>query len=104
MANSVVNMVMSGLGTAQASVSNAGSYDIIGSLTLPGISKGDPSNSQVVTVVKQNGTTMYTGLPGAEGFQLILQCAAADIIAVQLSSAAAVDQGINVIKAVVSIG
>lgn len=104
MAQLASQMVMSGLGSFSQSVPMAGEYDVIGSLTLPGIGKGDSANSQVVAVVKQNGTTMYTGLAGAEGFQLVLNCAASDIILVQLSSAAAVDQGINVVKCTVAIG
>jgi len=98
------NMVMSGLGTMTTGVSQAGEYDVIGSLSLPGINKGDPANSQCVAVVNQNGTTMYTGLAGAEGFQLVLNCAANDSISVTLSSSAPVDQGINVIKCTVAIG
>jgi len=105
MANSSIQMVISGLGTNVASVQAAGTYGIIVSLTLPGISKGDPSNSQAVTVVKQNSTTIYTGLAGAEGLTLTgLSAAAGDTFSVILSSAAAVDQGNNVIKGVVAIG
>jgi len=97
-------MVMSGLGSFSDSVQTAGTYQVQGSLTLPGISKGDVANSQVVTVVQQNGSTRYTGLAGAEGFNITLVCAAGDVIGIILSSSAAVDQGINVVKATIAIG
>lgn len=97
-------MTISGLTSAQTSVPLAGLCQIICSLSLPMISKGSSANSQVVTVIKQNGSTMYTSSAGAEGFQISLSCAANDVISVTLSSAAAVDQSLNVIKANVSIG
>jgi len=97
-------MVLNGLGTQQQSVGAAGTYDCIISLNLPTISKGDPASSQVVTVIKQNGSTIYTGLAGAEGTMITVVCAAGDIIAVQLSSAAAVDQGLNAVRGIVAIG
>lgn len=97
-------MVMSDLSVASQSVQSAGTYDIIGSLSLPGISKGDAANSQVVAVVKQNGSTKYTGSAGAAGFQITLVLAAGDVIEVDLTSGAAVDQGLNKVKCIVAIG
>lgn len=105
MANSAIHMVISGLGTTVASVQDTGTYDIIGSLSLPAINKGDTANSQVVTVVKQNATTLFTGSAGSAGFMLTgLAAAAGDTFSVILSSSTAVDQGLNVIKATVAIG
>lgn len=105
MANSSGQMLLSGLMTATTSVNAAGTYDIIGSLTLPGITKGSTANSQVVATIKQNGSTIFTGQAGAEGFMITgLTCAAGDTISVQLSSGAAVDQGLNLIKCTVAIG
>jgi hypothetical protein len=104
MAQVGINMVFTGLGSVSGSVPQAGTYMVIGRLDLPTVSKGDIANSQVVTTVSQNGTLMYTGLPGAEGFDLTLVCAAGDIILINTSSSAAVDQGANVFKVKVSIG
>lgn len=104
MAQLATQMILSGLGTMQSNVSQAGTYLLTCTLSLPAINKGDSANSQVVTVVKQNGSTIYTGLAGSEGFQINLACAAGDIIAVQTTSSAAVDQNTNVIKAQVAIG
>jgi hypothetical protein len=98
-------MVLSGLGTFTTSVEVTGLYDISGSLSLPEISKGDPASSQVVSTIKKNGSTIFTSSAGAAGFQIKnYPFTAADTVTVQLTSAAAVDQGINVIKCTVAIG
>lgn len=98
-------MVLCALGTFTTSVQAAGLYDIIGSLTLPGITNGAPANSQVVAAISLNSSLLFTGQAGAKGFEIVgVNCAAGDIIQVQLSSAAPVDQGVNVIKCTVAIG
>ncbi len=105
MANSNRQMVLCVLGTSTIGISDAGSYDIIGKLSLPGISKGDPSNSQVVTVVSKNGSPILTSDAGAAGFLLRgVVLASGDTISVGMSSAANVDLGKNVVKCVVAIG
>jgi len=104
MATQGINMVFTGLGSFSGSVPVAGTYQVIGRLDLPTVSKGNIANSQVVTTVSQNGTLMYTGLAGAEGFDLTLVCAAGDVIQVTTSSSAAVDQGANAFRVNVSIG
>ena len=104
MANSSVQMVIEGLNSMQTSVPNAGKYLVTCKMNLPTLSKGDPANSQVVAVVSQQGSPVYTSVAGTEGFQISLNCAADDVILVSLSSAAAIDQGLNVIKTVVAIG
>lgn len=105
MANSSRQMVLCVLGSSTIGISDAGSYDIIGKLSLPGISKGDASNSQVVTVVSKNGSPILTSGAGAAGFLLRgIVLAAGDTISVAMSSAASVDSGKNIVKCVVAIG
>jgi hypothetical protein len=80
-----------------------------GTLSLPTIGEGTPTDSQVVVTITQTPsgggpTTIYTGMAGAEGFGVLANCAALDVIAITMSSSALVDQGINVIKTTISIG
>jgi len=105
MASTSSQMVISGLQSVTNGISSAGNYDIIGSLTLPGIANGASANSQVVTTVSHNGSPIFTSQAGSEGFTITnLPCAAGDTITVALTSAAAVDQGLNVVKCTVAIG
>lgn len=97
-------MVFSGLGSNTTTIATAGPIDVIGSITCPGIDQGSASNSQVVAVVIQNSTTLFTGAAGAKGFQVPVLAAANDTITVTLSSSAPIDQPLNVIKATVAIG
>lgn len=96
--------VISGLGTSTMSVASARPYALTGSLSLPGISKGDTANSQVVTVIKQNASTIFTSTAGAEGLNLTIYTAAGDVISVITSSSAAIDKSLNVVKGVFSLG
>jgi hypothetical protein len=93
----------------------AGVYFVNGQLSLP-ILRDAPSNvgalittpplsgSQVVATVKDGVTTVYTGLPGATGFQTNLTCAAGDVVTVTLSSSYAPDTELNAVKGVVASG
>jgi hypothetical protein len=98
------NLVFNDLGTYTllASAPYAGLFAFNGQLTLPSI-VGGAGASQVVATVKQNGSTVYTGIAGATGFQTSITCALADAITVVLSSAATPDQPINVIKTNVAV-
>lgn len=98
------NLSFVGLGTLSITVPLAGAYFVDGKISLPTLSKGDVAPSAVLVTVNQNGSPVYTGQAGAEGFYTTLSCAASDVIAMVFSSAAAVDQGLNVIKSTVSIG
>lgn len=98
------NLTFAGLGTLSITVPLAGAYFVKGKISLPTLSKGDSSPSALVVVVNQNGSPVYTGQAGAEGFYVDISCAANDLIAMVFSSAAAVDQGLNVIKSTISIG
>lgn len=98
------NLTFAGLGTLSITVPLAGLYFVEGKISLPTLPKGDSSPSALVVVVNKNGSPIYTGSAGAEGFRTVTSCAANDLIAMVFSSAAAVDQGLNVIKSTVSIG
>lgn len=103
-----MNSSIVGLITYNITVPSAGSYNLSGKLTLPTIVAGSTANSAVVVTIVLNpsgaNTTLYTGAAGSRGFQLVANCAASDVLAITLSSAAAVDQGRNAVKATISIG
>lgn len=100
------NQISTGLVTITTAAPAAGPYVISGKLTLPTISEEDRSDlgtSQVVVTVAQNGSTVYTGLAGAEGFKANLLCAAFDVLTVSMTSSAAIDQTPNIVKAAISL-
>lgn len=99
-----MNLGIVGLQTVTIAVPVAGTYLLSGKLALPTISEGATDNSQVVTTIKQNGSTIYTGQAGAKGFGCEVICAANDSMQVILTSSNAVDQGLNVVQGVISIG
>lgn len=96
--------VFNGLGTFTVITPIAGNYFVEGKISLPTLSTGATANSAVVTTINQNGSPVYTGTAGAEGFRTDIAAAANDTIAVVFSSAAAVDKALNVIKATIQIG
>lgn len=101
MTNNPQNLVFNGLSTGTINIPAAGVYTFQGNINLP---QNNPNpSSSVVCTIKQNGTTQYTGSAGYEGFTVTLTCAANDVITFVLSSANAVDQGLNVIKTTVSV-
>ena len=102
MANFSQSQSFAGLGTITINIPSAGRYGIDGKITLPTISSGSGQSSVVVTI-NQNGSPIYTGAAGAQGFHTNPYCAASDIITIVLTSAATVDQGLNVIKTTVSV-
>lgn len=96
------NMAISGLGTfALIPAPAAGPYVIEGKLSLPTITNGGGASACVV-VVNQNGSPIYTGGAGAEGFKCEMLCAVGDAITVVTSSAGAPDAVLNAIKGVVA--
>jgi hypothetical protein len=97
------NIATTGLNTTTTSIPLAGTYLVTGKLSVPTL-VGGAGASSVVTTVTQNSSTMYTGLAGAEGFAVTLNCAAGDTVAVTYASSAAPDEQPNAIKTVISIG
>lgn len=97
------NVEFVGLGTFSWTVPYAGAYFVKGKIFVPTLIDGGVPSSVVVTV-NQNGSPVYTGLAGAEGFYTNLSCAAYDVIAVVLSSSVTTDQAPNAVKGRYSIG
>ena len=102
------NFTATGLSTLTASVPQAGPTFVKGKLSLPTLVGGGGASSCVVTVsqtpLSGSPTVVYTGSAGAEGFFVNILCAAQDTVTVALSSSAAPDQPLNVIKAQIQIG
>lgn len=98
------HIVLNGLESSSTSIPIAGFYNVRCDLNLPTIPESSPSNSQVVATFTQNGTPVYTSKPGDLGAQFNLSCAAGDVIAVVLSSGAAIDQPTNVVRGTVVLG
>ena len=103
------NIESTGLNTVSTTVPYAGPYFVKGKFTIPGLvdgqgSPGQASASSLVVTVNQNGSPVYSGPVGAEGFYTDISCAAYDVIAIVLSSSAAVDAALNAVKARYSIG
>lgn len=104
-----LNASFTGLITLTVGIPSAGAYPLSGKLTIPTIDQGASANSQVVVTITQtpNGgspTTIYTGSAGSRGFGVTVNAAALDSIAISLTSAATVDQGINIVRCTASIG
>jgi hypothetical protein len=97
------NFTATGLSTLSTYAPAAGPAFVKGKVQVPTLVNGGGASSVVVTV-NQNGSPIYTGVAGAEGFYTVMSCALNDVIAVVFSSSAAADQGLNVIKSEISIG
>ena len=99
------NFALSGLTSIDTAVPTAGPYFVKGKIQLPTVTAGGGQSSCVVTVTNRTGpVTLYTGTAGADGFYLDTLCAAGDVIRIALTSAAAADAPLNVIKCEASIG
>jgi hypothetical protein len=105
------NFAISGLETLTIVMPVAGNFTLSGKIKLPRLSQTDPSDpnflnypSAVVTTIKQNGGTIFTSIPGADGFSIPILAALKDSFTVQLSSATAEDSVLNAVSAVVSLG
>ena len=102
MANYYQNVNFNGLGTFSFNAPETSAFEIDGKISLPTIVGGNGPSSLVVTI-KQNGTTMYTGLPGAEGFFVQISCTFNDLIQIIFSSSAAIDATLNAVKSTIAI-
>lgn len=100
---SIVNLGKTSLFTAPGQAS----YFVNGQLYLPRPGDNNGAQSQAVVEVSKNGISrVYYGSPGAQGFQLVPPVAlvTGDSIAIQITSNATVDQGLNKIKGDVFFG
>lgn len=83
-----------------------GIFFVNGQLSLPQTNtNGGGSPSQVIATVYKNGAVIYTGITGASGFQINqISMSTNDAVSASLTSAAAVDQGINAVRGQVYFG
>lgn len=102
MANFSLTFTTTNLGTSSFKLPNNGTFALDGKIQIPKPQDGSAASSLVV-VINKNGSAQYTGLAGAAGFYAEVSGVAGDTIAVVLSSAAAVDNVINAIKATVAV-
>lgn len=98
------NFTISGLQTLTIVVPVAGALTLSGKLSLPIPSLGAAAQSQVVTTIKQNGSTIFTSSAGQNGFTLPVLVAAQDSLSVQLTSSLAEDEVLNAVNGAISIG
>lgn len=97
------NVDLSGLTSYSVTIPNAGILSIDWKLSLPMISQGGGQSSVVMTITNATGpVTVFTGTAGALGGKVDTLVAANDVITCALSSAAAADAPLNVIKAVIA--
>lgn len=97
------SFVFNGLGTFSFTAPEAGAFTVNGKITLPTLSGGATANSEIVVTVEVDSSLVYTGVAGAEGFTCGIAPSAGDVVEIILTSAAAVDQGLNKIKTTVAI-
>jgi hypothetical protein len=103
MADYASSEVISGLRTTAVPYIAAGPCLIAGKLTLPRASQGSAGASTVVVTVNQNGSPIYVGAPGADGFKTIANIVLGDVINIVTSSSNPIDQALNAVKMTVSI-
>lgn len=98
-------LTLSGLESVTTTIVDAGSFELGGKISLPqNTGNSSAGNSAAVMTITQNVTVIYTGPAGGEGFHLTVNAAAGDTLTFALTSAAAVDQPSNAVKAVITIG
>lgn len=107
--------VVTGLGTQTYTFTAAGLYTCAVNFTIPYKASGMPGDSSVTTggsalhiVVNLNGSPILTidaGSPTAPsmGSSVHFQAAVSDVLTVVLTSSAAADQALNVIKGIVNL-
>lgn len=97
------NLVFCGLGTLTLVAPTTGLYFVDGKSSLPTLTAGG-GESALVTTVNLNGSPVYAGKAGAQGFYIDMLCTAFDVITVVFTSSADADQPINAIKTAISWG
>lgn len=97
------NYIQDGLGTLSYIVPADGTYNVASAFTMN-------APSSLVVLVKKNGSTVFTAPSIASPsqssmqFKTDIQCVAADVITVVYSSSAAIDNQLNSVQSVLSIG
>lgn len=121
MANFNVSTTVTNLGETDITVPTTDQYTLQVTLQLPnvvpamstygsgggagtGTGGGPQLNSQVVTVIKKNSSTIYTSAAGDRGIgPLTIQCTAGDVLKVITSSSLAQDQQPQAIQATITL-
>jgi len=105
MANYSLNLELCGLGTTSVTIPVAAPLVFDGKLTLPTLAEGASADSQVIVSITQNGSNRLTTNPGSDGFRIQMICNPNDVIAITLSSSAAIDSSSkNIIKCTLAVG
>lgn len=115
----VISTTMTGLQEFDFSAPSTDSYTVQGTIQAPnivpsgtqgagggagtGTGGGPQVNSQVLTVIKLNNTTKYTGTAGDRGFTTTINATAGDTIKVILSSSLAQDNQPQAIQCTIAI-
>ena len=112
----VQSTVVTGLGTQTFNIVTAGLYTCAVNFSIPYQASGSSNNSTVTTggsslqvVINQNGSPVLTiaapvsPTQPSTGGSVRINCAAADVITVVLSSAAAADNTLNAIKGTINL-
>lgn len=120
MANFTVSTTVTNLGETDITVPATDQYTVQVTLQLPnvvpsattgpgggagtGTGGGPQVNSQVVTTIKQNTTTIQTSAAGSRGIgPLTLQCTPGDVIKVITSSSLSQDQQPQAVQATITV-
>lgn len=119
MANFVLTSTFTNLGTYTVNIPTTDVYTIQGTLQLPnvipsatqgagggagtGTGGGPEIPSQVVTIVKHNGSTIYTSNAGDRGFITGLSATAGDTLTVTLSSSLAQDEQPQAVQCTIAV-
>ena len=104
MANYYLSTLYDAIATYSLGGALAGPYTVKGVITLPRQSEGSASASQlVVSIAVNGGTPIYTGAPGADGFQAYANLLLGDVFTITFSSTSAIDQVPNSFKATVEL-
>lgn len=105
MALVIQNLSICGLGTVTWVCPAATTLLLDGKLSLPQLTDdGGSGASAALMTINQNGSPVYTGQAGAEGFRVNnITAALNDTFTFVLTSSAAVDQLTNAIRGVIAI-
>ena len=97
MANWSDRLELAGLGTTSTICLEDGLYTIEGRITHPQLNL-DGNVSEALPVVNVNGSPVYTGTAGDQGFSVTTPLVATDTVEISITSSAACDQPINAVK------
>ena len=90
------------LGTISVGCPEAATYNVDVKLQIPSrVQSG--SDSAVLTVIKKNASTIYTGVAGSTGAWTQVACSAGDTISVVTSSSNTIDNNLNAVQGTIAI-